>query len=98
MNVNEMSELMDRLLRSAQTIVDNMPNQTRKKLTDLAAEAGATVGMDADDALPHVTWFAHRLVEDGGVELSKGRTGGLYKGSKPLPMKKIKIKLTKENE
>lgn len=88
-----MSALMDKLLKSAQEIVDNMPFQARKKLTDLANEAGAQVGMDGDEALPHITWFAHKLVEEGAaypVELSKGRTGGLYKGSKPAPIKSRK--------
>jgi len=81
---------MDRLLRSAQNIVDDMPMHTRKKLTDLAREAGERIGMDEDEALPHITWFAHKLKEEGAaypVELSKGRTGGLYKGSKPAPIK-----------
>ena len=93
MNVNEMSALMDKLLHSAQDIVDSMPDGTRKKLNELAAEAGTRVGMDEDEALPHITWFAHRLVESGGVELSKGRTGGLYKGQKPAPQKKSRKKL-----
>jgi hypothetical protein len=90
MNINGMVDTISTLLRSAQTIVDNMVPQERKKLTDLAAEAGATVGMDADDALPHITWFAHNC---DGIELSKGRTGGLYKGSKPAPIRKSRKKI-----
>lgn len=93
MNVNQMTALMHTLFSSAQVIVDGMPEGTRKKLTELAAEAGAHVGMDEYEALPHITWFAHRLEEDGGVELSKGRTGGLYKGKKPAPQKRSKKKI-----
>ena len=88
MNVNQMSILMDRLLRSAQAIVEEMPQHTRKKLTDLAKEAGEQVGMDEDEALPHITWFAHRLKEDGIYELHKGRTGGIWKGGKLPSVKK----------
>lgn len=90
MNVNEMSNLMDRLLKSAQAIVDEMPQHTRKKLTDLAKEAGERVGMDEDEALPHITWFAHRLKEDGDIEVCKGRSGGIYKGGKLPSVKEIK--------
>jgi len=85
-----MIDTISSLLRSAQTIVDNMAPQERKKLTDLAAEAGATVGMDADDALSHITWFAHNC---DGIVLSKGRNGGIYKGSKPAPTRKSRKKI-----
>lgn len=87
MNINSMVDTMGTLLTNAQNIIDGMPQQARKKLTELAAEAGAELGMDQDDALPFITWFAHNC---DGIELSKGRSGGIYKGSKPAPIRKTK--------
>jgi len=80
-NANSMIETVSSVFSTAESIVSAMPEKSRIQLKELAQSVASSTGMEPNEVLTFVTFFA-RNTDLGYV--SRGKNGGLIRGKRPL--------------
>jgi len=86
-NVQSMTETANRIFEAANTIVESMKSGERKQIKELAVDVGSAIGMEPKRILGFVNHFAH---ETNIAYVTRGKNGGLIKGSRPVKVVKPK--------
>lgn len=89
MNKQELIETVGNFMKTAIEVIDEMNDGDRIKTPDLAAKVAERMNVDPDDIVAFMTFFSHNY---DGVETTAGRSGGIYKGGKPVKNAKGKAK------
>ena len=93
--MQSMLETAKSIFNAAQTIVDGMPDGTRKQIKELACEVATAVSLEPKQVLGFVLHFAHHT---NVAYVTRGKNGGLVKGTKTIkPAKVAKPKAAKKS-
>jgi hypothetical protein len=86
-NVKSMTETAQKIFEAAESILEKMSAGERTQLKDLAVNVGNVVGMEPKRVLGFVNHFAH---ETNIAYVTRGKKGGLVKGTRPAKVVKVK--------
>lgn len=85
--IQSLNDTSSRIWDAAYDIVAAMKDRERKQIKELAADVSAVVGMDPKRVLGFVNHFAH---ETKIAYVTRGKNGGLIKGTRPIRVVKPK--------
>jgi hypothetical protein len=93
-NVQKMTEEAESAFNAAHRIVESMSDGSRKQIKELTMEVAAVLGKDAKKVSGFVNHFVH---ETDIAYVTRGKNGGLIKGTRPAKIVKPK-KAKKEDD
>lgn len=89
-NSQRLSENVLKVFNATQKIVDGLADGQRKQIKDLVTDVAVATGMDANEIIGFVSYFAHNIEPEAHVR--RGKEGGLVKGArKVVTPKKVKV-------
>lgn len=86
-NVKSMLEAVERIFQSAETVVSSLEDGKRIQIKELTQTVSMAVGMEPKVVLPFINHYIHNT---DSVYVTRGKYGGIIKGTKP-----VRDKLTK---
>lgn len=92
-NIQSMLEDVERIFQAAHTTISGMQQGARKQIKELAQDVGVAVGRDPKEVLAFVNHFAHNT---DIAYVTRGKNGGVIKGTKPIRVVKVKVKKAKD--
>ena len=94
-NVQEMLVDIGEVLEATHTIVESMRAGERRQIKKLAEDVGVLLGKDPKEVLSYVNDYAHRTQV---AYVSRGKNGGLVKGTRPAKVVKAKKEKAPKSE
>lgn len=86
-DVLSMTETAKEIFTAANSIVEQMQVGERKQIKDLAADVASALNVEPKKVLGFVNHFAH---ETTIAYVTRGKKGGLIKGTRPARVVKVK--------
>ena len=84
-----MLETVERVFHAAHVTVSGMQDGQRMQVKELAQAVSLSVGLEAKQVLPFVTHYLHNT---DIAYVTRGKKGGIVKGTKPLKQDKVSKK------
>jgi len=95
MNINEIIDRNEKIIRAAHKIVEDMNDGDKIKIPELAEKVAAQVNDKEDAVMAIVTGFVRNY---DNLEIAIGRNGGVYKGKKPAKAAKVAKAVVKSED
>lgn len=83
--VQEMTETANQVFAASHNIVEKMPDGSRKQIKDLVAEVSTALGVEPKKVVGFVDHYVH---ETKIAYVTRGKNGGLIKGTRPAKVVK----------
>lgn len=89
-NIQAMLTDIQKVLEATHTIVNGMQPGERKQIKQLAEDVSAVVGRNTKEVLGYVNDYAHRIESANIAYVTRGKNGGLIRGTRPAKVVKPK--------